>query len=108
MYRHKILLRQTVKTLDDLLQEIENIIDYGSYWAMIKNIRGQEVFGASQEQMRVQSRFVVKYAKSLETFIESDKTTFEILYKGVVYDVKEVVNDNHMNETITIFAEGRV
>ena len=108
MYRHKIFLRQTIRTVDELLQEIEIKVDHGSFWAMIKTLKGQEIIGAAQEQLKVQSRFIVKYSKSLETFIQSDKTSFEILYKNVIYDVTEVLNDNELNETITIVGEGRV
>ena len=108
MYRHKILLRQRVVIVDDLLQEIESFQDYGSYWAMVKTARSNEVFSARQEQMEVQKRYVVKYSKSLEAFINAEKTSFEIVHNGVTYDVKEAINDNDMDETITIFVEGRV
>ena len=108
MYRHKILLRQRVIITDDLLQEIESFQDYGSYWAMVKTARNNEVFSARQEQLEVQKRYVVKYSKSLDAFINAEKTSFEIIHNGITYDVKEAIDDNDMHETITIFVEGRV
>ena len=108
MFRHKILLRRTVRSLDELLQEIETSEDFGTYWAMIKTHKGSEILNAAQEQTKIQTRFVVKYSRMLESFIQSDKTTFEIIYKGVSYNVIEAINDNEMNETVTIVGEGRV
>lgn len=108
MYRHKILIRQRIITTDEIMQEIESYEDYGSYWAMIKTIKGSEFIRASQEQFEKTTRFVIKYSKSLEAFITAEKTSFEIEYKGVVYDVKDAVNDDELSETVTILAEGRV
>lgn len=108
MFRHKILLRQRVITTDDLLQEIETYEDYGSPWAMIKTSKSNEVIEAAQEKMKIQKRFVIKYSKKYDEFIDSEKTSFEVVHKGITYDVKEAINDNDINETITIYAEGRV
>ena len=107
-YRHKILIRQRTIIVDDLLQEIESYQDYGKYFAMIKTVKGNEYIGAAQEQFEKTVRFVVRYSKSLDAFITAEKTSFEINYKGVVYDAKSAVNDDEMNNTVTIIAEGRV
>lgn len=105
MFRNKILLRQRTVVTDELLQEIETFVDYGTYWAMVKTVQNKEVFESRQEQLNVQKRFVVKYAKSLDEFISVEKTSFELVHNGVTYDVKEAIDDNDLHETITIFCE---
>jgi len=107
-YRHKILIRQRTLIVDDLLQEIETYTDYGNYWAMIKTVKGSEYINAAQEQFEKTVRFIIRYSKSLDALIATEKTSFEIVYKGVTYDVKDAVNDDEMNNTVTIIAEGRV
>lgn len=94
--------------MDELLQEIESYSDYGNYWAMIKTVKGSEYISAAQEQFEKTVRFVIRYSKSLDVFIDTEKTSFEIVYKGITYDVKDAVNDDEMNNTVTIVAEGRV
>lgn len=108
MYREKILLRQRTVAQDELMQDIESFEDWGSYWAMVKTSQNGEVMSAAQEQMKIQKRYVVKYSKSLDGFINAEKTSFEIIHKGITYDVKEAINDNDLNQTITIYVEGRV
>lgn len=94
--------------MDELLQEIESYTDYGNYWSMIKTVKGSEYISVAQEQFEKTVRFVIRYSKSLDALITTEKTSFEIVYKGVTYDVKEAVNDDEMNNTVTIVAEGRV
>ncbi|MFJ7950774.1 phage head closure protein [Lysinibacillus sp. NPDC096418] len=108
MYRHKILLRQRTITTDELLQEIETYEDYDHFWAMVKTSKNGESITAGQESTKVQKRYVVKYSSKLDEFINAEKTSFEVVHKGVVFDVKEAINDNDTNETVTIFVEGRV
>lgn len=108
MYREKILLRQRVVTQDELMQDIESYVDWGRPWAMVKTSRNGEVMSAAQEQMKIQKRYILKYSKSLDGFIDAEKTSFEIIHKGIAYDVKEAINDNDLNQTITVYVEGRV
>ena len=108
MYREKINLTRRTVTTDALLQPIETFQDFGSYWAMVKTFNNQEQLQNGTEQLRIRKRFVIKYAKSLQDFIDADHTTFELNHKNVTYDVKEAVNDNELNKTITIYVEGRI
>lgn len=108
MYRNKILLRQRVTELDDLMQEIETFVDYGTFWAMVKTSKNGELVENGQEQLRVQKRYVLKYSTRLADFINAEKTSFEIIHNGVIFDVKEAFDDNDLHETITVYVEGRV
>ncbi|MFJ7888403.1 phage head closure protein [Lysinibacillus xylanilyticus] len=107
LYRHRISIRKSILTKDELLQEIETFEDYGRYWAMIKTLKGSEIIGAGREQTKFEKRFVVKYTKSLDEFINTEQTSFVIVQKGIVYDVKSAINDDDMNVTVTIVVEGR-
>ena len=106
MFREKLQLRQRSVTQDDLLQDIETYTDWGTYWAMVKTLTNRERIEAGQEQLNYSKRFVIKYAKSLDEFIASDQATFEIIHKGITYNVKEAFNDNDLNKTITVFVTG--
>ena len=108
MYRDKILLTRRTVTLDALRQPIETFEEYGSYWAMTKTYNNREQLTNGAEQTRVQRRYVVKYAKSLDEFIDAEKTHFELVHKGITWNVLEAVNDNGLNETITIYAEAHI
>lgn len=107
-FRRRIELFQRTTTTDALLQEIETYESWGKLWADIKTMKGAEYIGAAQEKQNKTTRFIVRYAKSIERFLQSEKTSFEILFKGVTYDVKDAMNDDEMNKTVTIIAEGRV
>lgn len=108
MYRNKIMLRQRVVIQDDLLQDIETYIDYGTFWAMVKTSNSREQIEGGQESTEIQKRYVIKYSKRLDEFINAEKTTFEVVHNGITFDVKEAINDNDLNETVTIYVEGRV
>ena len=108
LYRHRISLRKRTLTTDELLQEIETFEDYGRYWAMIKTLKGSEIMDAGREQTKVEKRYVLRYSKSLDEFINNEHTTFEVVHNGVVYDVKSSINDDDKNITVTIVVEGRL
>lgn len=108
MYRNKVLLRQRIITKDELFQEIESYEDYGYFWAMVKTSKNGELIENGQEQLKVQKRYVIKYSKKLESFINAEKASFELLHNGIIYDVREAIDDNDLHETITIYAQGRV
>lgn len=108
MYRNKILLRQRVVIQDELMQDIETYVDYGTIWAMVKTSNSREQLEGGQESTEIQKRYVVKYSKRLDDFINAEKTTFEIIHNGITLDVKEAINDNDLNETVTFYVEGRV
>ena len=105
MFRNKITIRQRTLEVDELLQEIETFVDYGTFWAMVKTSKTDESITAAQESTKIQKRFVVKYSKSLDVFIGAEKTSFEVVHKGIIYDVKEAIDDNDLHETITIYCE---
>lgn len=105
MYRHKITLKKQTVIQDEYLQDIETFVDYGSYWARLITLKGDEVNRAAQEGQEITKRFVIRFTERLRDFVESEGTSFIIIHKGLTYDVKTALNDDEMNETITIVAK---
>lgn len=106
-FRHRISIFKRTIEKDELFQEIEKFEEVCKLWSMIKTIKGQETVNADTSTINT-SRFIVRYSKFLEDLFKEEKTSFEIHYKGITYDVKSVINDDEMNETFTIIAEGRL
>jgi len=107
-FKRRIELQERTLTLGPLQNEIESYTSWGKLWCDIKTIRGREYLDANTEKQEIVTRFIVRHSKTLERFMQAEKTYFEIIYKGVTYDVKDAVNDDDLNLTITIMAEGRV
>ena len=106
-YRHRISVYKRTITVDELLQEIETFEEVTKLWAMIKTLKGQEVMNGDTSTVNT-SRFVVRYSNTLHDLFAEEKTSLEINYRGVVYNIKEVINDDEQNKTYTIVAEGRL
>lgn len=107
-FKHRVELFRRITIVDEMMQEIESYESWSKPWADIKTVKGSEYIEAAQEKQNKTVRFVVRYSKSLERFLQTEKTSFEVVFKGVTYDVKDAVNDDEMNITVTIIAEGRV
>lgn len=107
-FRHRIELLERKIAKDDLMQEIETYESWSKLWADVKTTKGSEYINAAQEQQKVVTRFIVRYSKTLSEFVNQQKTGFQIVFKSIVYDVIDVINDDELNKTFTIIAEGRV
>ena len=74
---------------------------------MIKTLKGEEAQNADASTVNT-SRFVVRYSKFLHDLFKNEKTSLEIHYRGVIYDIKSAINDDEANVTYTIVGEGRM
>lgn len=101
-FNKRIILQKKEIELDDLLQEIETFVEYDPLWAMYKSSRASEVIESGREQMAKEGRFVVRWSKGLQQFINNERATFEILFNDRIYDVESAINDDEANKTITI------
>lgn len=98
----------TVQT-DDIGNEIESFGEICGVWAMVKTTKGSEYFAAGQTVSLNTVRFVVRYSDFLDGVFRMETSKFEIEYKGNRYDVQgNPINDDEMNKTFTIIAEGRL
>lgn len=107
-FNKRIALWGPVVTQDEIGNEIETFGEMRKVWAMIKTLKGSEYQAAAQSKAVNTTRFVVRYSVPLRDLFDAQRTKIEIRYKGVVYDIKSVINDDEMNETFTIVAEGRL
>ena len=107
-FKRRIELQQRTITVDKLGNERKSFMSWGKLWSDIKTVRGQEYYGAAQEKQNNVMRFIVRHSKTLDAFLHAEKTSFEIIFEGITYDVVDAINDDNLNLTITIIAEGRV
>ena len=107
-FNKKITLQKRTIIQDELMQDIETLVDYGTFWASVKTTRSSEAIAAGNLNSLNEMRFILRYSKKLESLLESDKTHFTLVYKGANYNVKSAINDNEEHVTVTIVAEGRV
>lgn len=107
-FNKRISLWGPTVTQDEIGNEIESFGELRKVWSMVKTMRGSEYPAAAQTNTVNITRFVVRYSDSLGDLFADKKTKIEILFNGVVYDVKSIVNDDEMNETYTIITEGRL
>lgn len=105
--RHRIAIWRRSITVDELLQEIEVYEEATKRWAMVKTIKGSEIVSGDTSSKNT-VRFVIPYSNYLRDLFSEQKTSFEIHYKNVIYDVDSVINDDELNQTYTIVAEGRM
>lgn len=67
-------------------------------WAFIKPMSGRELLSADKIEATAVSRFVIRYNKNL---LESDR----VLYRGVYYNIRSLVNIDELDEYTEITAE---
>ncbi|WP_124728807.1 phage head closure protein [Staphylospora marina] len=100
-FRHRITFQEYVTTEDELGQQIGQWVDVHTCWAAIKTIQGREYVAAGAERNEGMIRFVVRYTPGISP-------TMRISYKGRIFDINFVVNDDERNKTMTIFATEQV
>lgn len=93
---------------DEIGNETESFDELCKVWSMVKTTKGSEYSAAAQTNTVNVTRFVVRYSQTLRDLFADKKTRIEIRYKGIEYDVKSIINDDELNQTYTIIAEGRL
>ena len=101
----KVILQQRQITQDEIGQDIETLVEYGTFWAAVKTTRSSEAVMSGNLNSLNEKRFILRYSKRLQTLIDSDKTHFTLVYKGAKYNVKSAINDDENNVTVTIVGE---
>lgn len=66
-------------------------------WADIRTIKGSEYYEANVTANKIPLRFIIRYREGITT-------KQKVKYKGDLYNIESVQNDNAMNQTLTIFA----
>ena len=107
-FNKRISVMGPVISKDEIGNETETFGELCRIWSMVKTTKGAEFFAAAQTNTEHITRFVVRYSKMLDDLFAENKTRIEIQYKNVSYDVKSIINDDELNTTFTIVAEGRL
>ncbi|MBJ8189182.1 MULTISPECIES: phage head closure protein [Bacillus cereus group] len=102
-FRNRIVIEQPVVIKDDLNQVIETSWEeLKRAWAMIKTVKGSEYIEASASQATRVYRFVIPYTSGITE-------EMRINMKGRIFDIIEPpMNDDEMNQTLTIIAKEHV
>lgn len=106
MYRERITVQRLINNVDRIRQQVEQYETVQSFWAMVKTSSNREQIREGTEHFEIDKRFVVRYNGELMNILNSERNTFVILHEDIRYDVKEAINDNELNETITIRLRG--
>ncbi|MFF2242193.1 phage head closure protein [Bacillus thuringiensis] len=99
-FRNRIRIEQPVVIKDELNQVIETSwLEFKKAWAMIKTVKGSEYIEASASQATRVYRFVIPYTSGITE-------EMRINMKGRIFDIIEPpMNDDEMNQTLTIIAK---
>ncbi|MEV5110917.1 phage head closure protein [Bacillus sp. LBA3-1-1.1] len=98
--RNRIIIEQPVVIKDELNQVIETSWqELKKAWAMIKTVKGSEYIEASASQATRIYRFVIPYTSGITE-------EMRIKTKDRIFDIIEPpMNDDEMNQTLTIIAK---
>jgi|SRR5690625_838000 len=72
-----------------------NEVLFSKAWADIRTMKGREFNIAKLAGNEGKSRFIIRYMQGI-------KAHMKIKYKGLIYDIESITNDNEENRTITI------
>lgn len=106
-FNKRIALHGPTITQDEIGNEIESFGELCKVWSKVITVKGSEYIDAARENASKTTRFIIHYSTKTETLLNTHKTKLMIKYKGVDYDIKSIINDDEMNTTFTIIAEGR-
>ena len=101
-FRQRIQILQRQITQDSIGQNVEQDVDFGTYWAMVKTFVNRNQLNNDVEKTYEDRRFVIKYSRRLSDLLSTQDTIFHVRYKGNEYRVLEATNDNEQNKTLTI------
>jgi SPP1 family predicted phage head-tail adaptor len=97
-YRHRIDILHPVPIEDELGQEVVQWGIHKSIWAAIKTMQGREYFAAAATRSENTVRFIIRYVEDIDS-------SMRIGHKNNMYDIISVINDDELNETLTIIAK---
>jgi SPP1 family predicted phage head-tail adaptor len=105
LFRHRITFQQYDENVANEngfpLDESQRWQDVKTVWSMIKtdsDRKYREFYEAAAEHSEKIIRFIVRYTKGITP-------KMRILYKGRIFDIIAVVNDDELNQTLTIIAK---
>lgn len=95
--RNRIEVQEFVETVNENGYPLEDWQTKCKLWAKIKTVKGSEVIKAAAEINTETYRFIVRYTDGLNA-------KQRIVFKGRIYDIQAVLNDDELHNTLTIIA----
>lgn len=99
-FRNKIIVEHYVEGVNENGYPVENWEPFKELWSNIKTVKGSETVTSSTEVNTDTYRFIVRYTEGLHP-------KMRVLFKGRVFDIQAVLNDDEMLDTQTIVAIAR-
>lgn len=99
MFNKRIELQHEEEgSVDEYGYPTDPVISKWQMWAMVKPIQAREYVDAKATQSENITRFVIRYREDVDS-------TFQINYKGNIYEIESIINDNELNQTLTIMGK---
>lgn len=99
-YRNKLLLEHFVESVNENGYPVEEWKPFKSLWAKIKTIKGSETVLSASEVNTDTYRFIVPYTSGINP-------KMRVVFKGRLFDIQSILNDDEEMNTITIVAVAR-
>lgn len=101
-FRNKITIYKEVTGEDEDGFPIDNAKEViANVWTAIKTVRGTEYVSAAATQNENTYRFIIRYRSDVDPRMKID-------FKGRIFDIESVLNDDELQKTLTIVAKERV
>ena len=100
-FKHRIKIFTENETEDDDGFRAKNPVNVCEVWCAIKTIRGTEYFASATTQKENFYRFIIRYRSGIDSRMKID-------YKGRIFEIESVLNDDELQKTLTIIAKERV
>lgn len=95
--RNKIEIQEYVESVNENGYPVNDWETKHVLWAKIKTVKGSESINASAEINTNMYRFIVRYTRGLNA-------KQRVLFKGRLYDIQAVLQDDELMNTQTIIA----
>lgn len=99
-YRNKIEVQEFTESVNENGYPVEEWKTKHSLWSNIKTVKGSETISAASELNTDTYRFIVRYTSGLHA-------KMRVLFKGRIFDIQAILNDDEMLNTQTIVAIAR-
>lgn len=100
-FKHQITIFEEVEIEDDDGFKTKLPVDVCKIWSAIKTVSGREYYSAAAIQHENTYRFIIRYREGIDP-------RMMINYKGRIFDIESILNDDERHKTLTIIAKERV
>lgn len=98
LFKHRITIFKEKSDENENGFPIETREEICRVWTAIKTVRGTEYVEAAAVQSENTYRFIIRYREGIDPHMKID-------YKGRIFDIESVLNDDEIRKTLTIVAK---